>query len=362
MSEQGPPAPLTARSLTIATLVALVIAGLALTVYILPANYGVDPIGTGSALGINGQPPADAAASRAPEPPTVALEEDPIHAYELAWPTTTDAGPEAEGYTAENETTTVELDLRPSNITQTRVTLTWTDDNETAGQQTQPDELELVLEAPNGSTSDPVRAENGPDGEGTLATALTLRPASEGRTIRAFDAPQALQHPAANVSAQAPAGPWRVHVTVVEAGDADLGVSQPEGSPEGDEGTDWQLNASTDAYERTLEDLGPADVREDEGTFELAPGEGMEHKVRLNASEPLAYAWSATNEMYTDFHGEPADGSGFTSYSSGSRETSTGTFTAPMTGTHGWYWENQGEEPVAITLVTRGHYEDGFTT
>jgi hypothetical protein len=34
-----------------------------------------------------------------------------------------------------------------------------------------------------------------------------------------------------------------------------------------------------------------------------------------------------------------------------------GTFIAPSTGIHGWFWENIGTEPVTIKLVSSGFYD-----
>ena len=37
-------------------------------------------------------------------------------------------------------------------------------------------------------------------------------------------------------------------------------------------------------------------------------------------------------------------------------EDGHGTYTAPFTGIHGWYWENVGTEEITITLHTAGFY------
>jgi hypothetical protein len=48
----SPPAP-SAKALVKATLLALVVAGIVLVTAVLPAEYGIDPLGTGRALGLN---------------------------------------------------------------------------------------------------------------------------------------------------------------------------------------------------------------------------------------------------------------------------------------------------------------------
>ena len=35
-----------------------------------------------------------------------------------------------------------------------------------------------------------------------------------------------------------------------------------------------------------------------------------------------------------------------------------GSYVAPFTGIHGWYWENPGTEELIITLSTAGFYRD----
>jgi hypothetical protein len=39
------------------------------------------------------------------------------------------------------------------------------------------------------------------------------------------------------------------------------------------------------------------------------------------------------------------------------KSESYGTFIAPSTGIHGWFWENQTGVPVTIKLVTAGFYD-----
>lgn len=371
MSEQPGPPTLSARELGLATLVALVVAGLALSLYILPASYGLDPIGAGQALGVEGPSPSDdtgtATGGSGGESfvtnRTIDVTETQLTRYEVSWPTTSQDGPTTEDYTAENETTTVELDLPSRNLSQIRVTLTWTDDNTTAGQSTQPDELELVLESPNGETSDPVRAANPQGGEGQLEANLTLASLPNASTVDAEDRSQARRQALQQAPDRMPEGPWLAHVRVVDAGDHDATASMPAGSDTGDEGTNWTLTSTASTYELSLEASGPSPVRQETRTFQVAPGKGFEHKVSLANGSRLTYEWNATEEVYYDFHGEPhGNASNFESYETGTRRTDAGNLTAPFEGTHGWYWENRGQERIEITLTTRGVYEDGFTT
>lgn len=102
----------------------------------------------------------------------------------------------------------------------------------------------------------------------------------------------------------------------------------------------------------------------------LQPFESVEYKYRLDKNSSLVFSWSATDTLKVDFHGEPEGGpKGFAqSYRSGKYDQGDGTFTAPFTGIHGWFWENRGKEPITIRLTTAGFYNsalefrDGFVT
>lgn len=100
------------------------------------------------------------------------------------------------------------------------------------------------------------------------------------------------------------------------------------------------------------------------GRVEIAvkPNEGLEYKATLASGEPLLYSWSVQGgPVYFEFHGEPTEGEWpegfFQSYQI--KEASTaehGSFVAPFTGQHGWYWRNLTDVPVTITLEASGYY------
>jgi hypothetical protein len=91
-------------------------------------------------------------------------------------------------------------------------------------------------------------------------------------------------------------------------------------------------------------------------------GEGLEYKATLPAGEPLLYSWSvAGGPVYFEFHGEPTEGEWPKDYyrSYQIKEKSSGehgSFVAPFTGMHGWYWKNLSTEPATITLEASGFY------
>jgi hypothetical protein len=67
-----------------------------------------------------------------------------------------------------------------------------------------------------------------------------------------------------------------------------------------------------------------------------------------------------------EFHGEPnvkPEGKGGTDYYESyelddaiGKNQSHGTFVAPSTGIHGWFWQNMGDHPVKVKLITAGFY------
>jgi hypothetical protein len=94
--------------------------------------------------------------------------------------------------------------------------------------------------------------------------------------------------------------------------------------------------------------------------FTLGPGQFIEYKYRLAKSEALLYSWKATGPVNVDLHAEP-DGAprGYAeSYEKKNQITlGAGTLTAPFSGIHGWYWQNQGKAEVTVTLSSAGFYK-----
>ena len=83
----------------------------------------------------------------------------------------------------------------------------------------------------------------------------------------------------------------------------------------------------------------------------------------------MVFSWEATGPVEFDFHAEPDDeGLSEASFDIGSAGSRRGTFVAPFSGIHGWYWENRGLEPVTVTLKAEGffteatEYRGGFPT
>ncbi len=88
-------------------------------------------------------------------------------------------------------------------------------------------------------------------------------------------------------------------------------------------------------------------------------GRGVEYKFIMTKNQKLEYEWITDGDaLYFDLHGEPAgDTTGyFESYAIATLGEMKGSFTAPFTGSHGWYWKNTSESPVTVQLIVKGEY------
>ncbi len=89
----------------------------------------------------------------------------------------------------------------------------------------------------------------------------------------------------------------------------------------------------------------------------LPPGEGAEIKAEMKAGDVFLFNWSASGLVEVDMHGERigAAKDEYTSYwIERSQRQASGTFNAPFDGSHGWYWLNNGTEPVTVRVAVSG--------
>jgi hypothetical protein len=111
----------------------------------------------------------------------------------------------------------------------------------------------------------------------------------------------------------------------------------------------------------------PNRYKTDSHVIKLAPHEGMEIKYNMKRGAGLIYSWSSNAPLFFEFHGEPDKkpaGRGGTDYYESyelddkkGADHSHGTFLAPSTGIHGWFWENKSDNEVNLTLVSAGYYD-----
>ncbi|MGH1471700.1 MAG: hypothetical protein ACRBCS_10935 [Cellvibrionaceae bacterium] len=91
----------------------------------------------------------------------------------------------------------------------------------------------------------------------------------------------------------------------------------------------------------------------------LASFESLEYKYRLEEGASMLFNWSATGNLLFDLHAEK-DGEDPEEYSPSfdQRQSNAekGSYTAPFSGIHGWYWENRSANEVTLELNTSGFY------
>jgi len=102
--------------------------------------------------------------------------------------------------------------------------------------------------------------------------------------------------------------------------------------------------------------------KQDTVTFTIGPYEGMEYKYRMEKGASFSYRWTSTGKVRFDFHGEPEGApKGYAeSYQMGEGERAAGSFFAPTSGIHGWFWENLTSDDITVTLTSTGFYASGI--
>lgn len=97
--------------------------------------------------------------------------------------------------------------------------------------------------------------------------------------------------------------------------------------------------------------------------FQLRPGDGVEMKYHMVKGAGMVYAWKANGKLAFEFHGEPDQKPSKDYYESYElddnvgKDASYGTFTAPSTGIHGWFWQNKGNKDVEFRLMVAGFFD-----
>lgn len=128
----------------------------------------------------------------------------------------------------------------------------------------------------------------------------------------------------------------------------------------------YEHSVNADEYMNTDDFVTKADMAFQNGgwrdTIEVKIPENsdIEYKLKAAKSASFDYAWKVSKgELFFDFHGEPkGDTTGyFKSYDKDTKGHSSGSLITPFEGTHGWYWKNDNDFPVTVTLKVKGDYE-----
>ncbi|MXY16970.1 MAG: hypothetical protein F4Y57_08240 [Acidobacteria bacterium] len=102
------------------------------------------------------------------------------------------------------------------------------------------------------------------------------------------------------------------------------------------------------------------EYRLDEAVLRVGPGGWLEYTYRMDVGATMLFSWQATGPLEYNFHSAP-DGAppGYAeSFDAQENDRAHGTYTAPFTGVHGWYWENMTDAEVTISFWTAGFYSE----
>ena len=108
--------------------------------------------------------------------------------------------------------------------------------------------------------------------------------------------------------------------------------------------------------------LYPGEYQYDSREFVLGPYEYLEYKYRLAENATMLFSWVANGEVMHDFHGDRdgAPANAAVSYDRQPRRQADGSFTAPFSGIHGWFWENRGGTTITVRVTTAGFYTAAY--
>lgn len=127
--------------------------------------------------------------------------------------------------------------------------------------------------------------------------------------------------------------------------------------------TDTAPQQGSSLMERIIREFGISSayaqqLRQDEMSVTLQPGEGAEVKLVMLKGAKANFTWTANgSKVNFDTHG---DGGGENiSYEKGrGAAEDAGVLEAAFDGNHGWFWRNRTSEPVTVTLKTDGAYSE----
>lgn len=102
--------------------------------------------------------------------------------------------------------------------------------------------------------------------------------------------------------------------------------------------------------------------REDTVEVIVPAGKGIEYKIYMLKYGKMKYEWTTNNgTVYFDFHGEVKQATEvkdvyFESYTMAYSNNMVGTFYAPYEGKHGWFFRNNENKDIIVTIKLKGQY------
>lgn len=103
-------------------------------------------------------------------------------------------------------------------------------------------------------------------------------------------------------------------------------------------------------------------LRQDSITVHVPAGKGIEYKMNVLKYGQVKYEWvTDKGVLYFDFHGEPTQANPgkdeyYDSYTAAYSNNMIGTFLAPFEGRHGWYFKNNTDTEIVVSLRVAGQY------
>jgi hypothetical protein len=87
--------------------------------------------------------------------------------------------------------------------------------------------------------------------------------------------------------------------------------------------------------------------------------EWVEYKYRMEKGDTMVYSWVAPVPVKVEMHSEPQGGPrGYAEFfEKAEKPQGHGSYEAPFSGIHGWYFENLAQHPITITLNSSGFYQ-----
>ena len=105
-------------------------------------------------------------------------------------------------------------------------------------------------------------------------------------------------------------------------------------------------------------------LREETITITVPAQKGIEYKFISLKYASIKYEWATANKsfVYIDFHGEVKQENApknvfYESYALVYSNNMAGTLTTPFEGKHGWYFRNDTDKEISITLKLKGQYK-----
>ncbi len=105
---------------------------------------------------------------------------------------------------------------------------------------------------------------------------------------------------------------------------------------------------------------GARELRAETVTIDIGAREQMEYKLQMIEGMTVVYAWQTDGGgLYLDFHADPfndLDDEPVRYAEEFDVTGGRGGLTAGYSGNHGWFWRNDSDSPVTVTLDVRGFF------